>query len=153
MLGWDVRRKMPNRPNNSKAWLVWLLFFFGGIFCLLAAQEGCYQKSVKLLGVVVAKKYTPGTSRVGSGTLSSRSYHSIKYRFTTPQGETKETWSDVLTQNWNKFHEGDPVEIEYLSATGDSRVADQTASAPVFFMIAVVLLAGGFIMRRSGIQS
>ena len=148
MLGWVVRL-MTNNPNNSRAWLAPLLFFFGGFFFLLALQEGCYQKAPKVSGTVVAKHYTPGTSRVGSGTASSNSRHSVTYRFTTPQGEDKEAFDDVLLQNWTKLRVGDPVNIEYLPATGDSRVAGQTASAPVFFLMAAAALTGGFILRRS----
>jgi hypothetical protein len=139
---------MPNDPNKLRS-LAPLLLFFGGFFVLLAVQEGCYQKGVKLRGVVVAKEYSPGTSRVGSGMVSSSSSHKIRYRFTTPEGEIREDRSDVLLANWSKLREGDPVNIEYLPATKDSRIAAQTASAPVFLLIALGLLTGGFYLRRS----
>jgi len=140
---------MPNDPNKSRQWLARLFLIFGGFFLLLAAQEGCYQKGESLSAVVVAKEYSAGTSRVGSGTVSSSSRHSIRYRFNTPQGETKEASSPVLLQDWSKLREGDSINIEFLPATGDSRVADQTASAPVFLIIAVVLLTAGFFLRRT----
>ena len=146
---WGARRQMQNDPNRSMQWLARLFLIFGGFFLLLTAQEGCYQKGENISAVVVAKEYSPGTSRVGSGTVSSNSRHSIRYRFTTPQGETKEASSVVLLQNWSKLREGDPINIEFLPATGDSRVAGQTASAPVFFLIAIGLLAGGFFLRRA----
>lgn len=148
MSGWGARL-MPSSPNNSRAWLAPLLFFFGGFFLLLALQEGCYQKGLKLSGTVIAKHYTPGASRVGPGTASSNSRHSVTYRFTTPEGEHKEAFDDVLLQNWSKLRVGDPVNIEYLPATGDSRVAGQTASAPVFLLMAAAALTGGFLLRRS----
>src|SRR3989338_1787633 len=85
--------------NVNWKWIGGFLLFMGVFFVLLAAQEGCYQKATKLRGVVVSKHYSPGTSRVGSGTLSSTSSHKIRYRFTTPQGETKEALSVVLLQN------------------------------------------------------
>lgn len=140
---------MPSNPNSPGVWLVPFLFFFGGIFLLLALQEGCYQKGVKLSGTVVAKHYTPGTSRVGSGSLGSNSRHSVTYRFTTPQGKTKEDLGVVLPQNWSKLNVGDPVNLEYLPETGDSRVAGQTASEPVFFWMGAAAIAGGFFLRRS----
>ncbi len=146
---WGARRQMPNNPKKSKRWLATLLLIFGGFFLLLAAQEGCYQEGENISAVVVAKVYSPGTSRVGSGTVSSNSRHSIRYRFITRQGETKEASSIVLLQEWSKLREGDSVKIEYLPATGDSRVADQTASAPLFLLIAVTLLTGGFLLRRA----
>lgn len=126
-----------------------VLLFFGGFFVLLAAQEGCYQKAVKLRATVLSKHYSPGTSRVGSGTLSSPSTHGIKYRFTTPEGMMREDFGQVLLPAWSKLKEGDMVDIEYLPATKDSRVARQTASAPVFLLIALGLLAGGAYLRRS----
>lgn len=141
---------MPNSPSSSRRWPAPLLLFFGSFFLLLTAQEGCYQKAVKLRGVVVAKEYSPGTSRVGSGTVSSSSRHNIRYRFTTPDGTTKEDRSDVLLNQWSKLQEGDAVNVEYLPATGDSRIAGQTASAPVFLLIALTLLIGGVSLRRSG---
>jgi len=139
---------MASNLKNAGRWAGPLLFFFGGFFILLAVQEGCYQKGVKLTAVVVAKEYSPGTSRVGTGTVSSSSRHKIRYRFTTPEGIVKEDRSDVLLQNWNTMREGDRVHIEYVPATGDSRVAGQTASAPVFLVIAAVLLTGGWFLRR-----
>ena len=138
-----------SNPKSSGPWLARLLFIFGTIFILLAAQEGCYQKGENISAVVVAKEYSPGTSRVGSGTVGSSSRHSIRYRFTTPQGETKEASGVVLLQMWSKLREGDSINIEFLAATDDSRIADQTASAPVFLVIAIVLLAGGFFLRRA----
>ncbi len=139
----------PSNPKNSRRWIATLLFFFGGLFLLLTLQEGCYQKALKLRGVVIAKEYSPGTSRVGSGTMSSSSRHKIRYRYTTPEGKIKEDRSDVLLQNWSKARVGDSINIEYLPATGDSRVAGQTASAPVFLAIALALLTAGFAARRS----
>ena len=70
-----------SNPKRSRPWLAKLLFIFGAIFILLAAQEGCYQKGENISAVVVAKEYSPGTSRVGSGTVGSSSRHSIRYRF------------------------------------------------------------------------
>ncbi len=132
---------------------IWrLILFLGVFFLLLTAQEGCYQKVVKLPGVVVEKVYSPGTSRTGSGTTSSPSRHEVRYRFTTPQGETKEGLSDVLLGNWSKLHDGDTVRVEYLPATGDSRIAGQTTSAQVFLAIALTLLGGGLFLRRSSRQ-
>jgi hypothetical protein len=139
---------MANNLKNPRRWAAPLLFFFGGFFLLLAIQDSCYQKGVKVTAVVVAKEYSPGSSRVGSGTVSSSSRHGIRYRFTTPEGVVKEGRSDVLLQNWSKLREGDAVDIEYLPATGDSRVAGQTASAWVFLLIAAILLAGGWFLRR-----
>ena len=144
---------MPDNSNNSKPWLVKLIFFISGFFLLLAAQESCYKKGEKISAVVVAKEYHPGRSRVGAGRVGSNSRHIIRYRFTSPQGEAKEGSSDVLIPTWNKLKEGDSVNIEYLPATGDSRVADQTASASVYLLIAAVLLAGGFLLRRAQGQS
>jgi LPXTG-motif cell wall-anchored protein len=72
----------------------------------------------------------------------------IRYRFTTPEGIVKEDRSEVLLQNWSKLREGDAVNIEYLPATGDSRITGQTSSAPVFLVIGAVLLAGGWFLRR-----
>ncbi len=140
---------MPNNPTKLRS-LAPLLLFFGGFFVLLAAQEGCYKHSVSLRGVILAKHYTPGTSRVGSGGISSSSSHTITYRFTTPDGQTKDATSPVLTANWTKLSVGDAVDIQYLPATHDSRIAKQTASAPVFLLIAFALLAGGFSLRRLG---
>lgn len=140
---------MPSNPNSPRVWLVPFLFFFGGIFLLLALQEGCYQKGVKLSGAVVAKHYTPGTSRVGSGSLGTNSRHSVTYRFTTPQGKIKEYLGVVLPQNWSKLSVGDSVNLEYLPETGDSRVAGQTASAPVFLLMGAAAIAGGFLLWRS----
>ena len=140
---------MPSNPNSARIWLVPFLFFFGGIFLLLSLQEGCYQEGVKLSATIVAKHYTPGTSRVGSGSLGTNSRHTVTYRFTTPEGESKETFDDVLTQNWTRMSVGDTINIEYLPATGDSRVAGQTASAQVFFLMAAAALMGGFFLRRS----
>ena len=134
---------MPNTPTKLRS-LAPLLLFFGVFFVLLATQEGCYQKAVKLHGVVIAKEYSPGVSRTGSGTMSSASRHTIRYRFTTPDGRIREDRGVVLLANWSKLHEGDPVDIEYLPATNDSRVARQTASAPVFLLIALALFTGGF---------
>lgn len=140
---------MPSNLNKLGA-LAPLLIVFGGFFILLAVQEGCYRKAVKLRGVVIAKEYSPGTSRVGSGNMGSTSRHTIRYSFTTPEGRIREDRSDVLLQNWSKLREGDPINIEYLPAMGDSRVAGQLVSAPVFLLIALGLLAGGFYLRRSG---
>jgi len=146
--GWGARL-MPIDLKNPRAGLAPFLFFFGVVFFLLALQEGCYQKGVKLTATIVAKHYTPGTSRVGSGSRGTNSRYSITYRFTTPEGKNKETFDDVLLQNWTKMNVGDPVNIEYLPATGDSRVAGQTASAPVFFGMSAAALIGGFFLRRS----
>jgi LPXTG-motif cell wall-anchored protein len=139
---------MANNLQNFKRWAPPLLLFFGGFFILLAIQDGCYQKGVKLTAVVVAKEYSPGTSRFGTGSVSSPSRHMIRYRFTTPEGIVKEDRSEVLLQNWSKLREGDAVNIEYLPATGDSRITGQTSSAPVFLVIGAVLLAGGWFLRR-----
>jgi len=139
---------MASNLKNSRRWAAPLLFFFGGFFLLLAIQDGCYQRGVKLTAVVVAREYSPGSSGVGRGTVSSTSRHMIRYRFTTPEGAVKEGQSDVLPQNWSKLREGDTVDIEYLPATGDSRVAGQTASAWIFLLISVFLLTGGWFLRR-----
>ena len=139
---------MPKNPNKLRS-LAPLLLFFGGFFVLLAAQEGCYKHSVSLRGVVLAKHYHPGTSRVASSGASSSSTHTVTYRFTTPEGQPKDDTSPVLTANWNKLRVGDTVDVQYLAATRDSRIAKQTASAPVFFLIALVLLATGVWLRRS----
>jgi hypothetical protein len=138
---------MSNSPSNRR-WVSYLLLFFGSFFVLLALQEGCYQGAVTLQGTVLSKHYSPGSSRVGSGTLSSTSSHGIKYRFTTPAGETREDFGQMLRQHWSKLTPGDLVDIEYLPATKDSRVARQTASGPVFLLIAMGLLAGGCYLRR-----
>ncbi len=121
MLGWAVRRLMPNNPNKLRS-----------------------------LAPLLSKHYSPGTSRVGSGSLGSTSSHGIKYRFTTPEGQTREDFGRVLLQHWSKLKPGDTIEIEYLPATHDSRVARQTASGPIFLLIAFGLLVGGFYLRRSG---
>lgn len=139
---------MPEHRNKRRS-LAPLLLFFGGFFVLLAAQEGCYKRSVSLRGVVLAKHYTPGTSRVASSGVSSSSSHTVTYRFTTPEGQTKDATSPVLTANWSKLSVGDAVDVQYLPATHDSRIAKQTASAPVFFLIALVLLAAGVRLRQS----
>ncbi len=135
--------------SEAKKSLSSFALFFGVFFLLLTVQEGCYKKSVSLRGVVLAKHYSPGTSRVGSGTLSSTSSHTVTYRFTTPEGQAREASSPVLTANWTKLRVGDAVDVQYLPATHDSRIAKQTASAPVFCLIALVLLATGVWLRRS----
>lgn len=133
--------------ESNRKWLGGALLFMGGFFVLLAAQEGCYQKAPQLQGTAIEKVYQRGTSSIG-GSPGTPSKHQIRYRFTTPDGKTKEALSDVLLNNWSKLREGDTVDVEYLPATGDSRIAGQTAKAGTFLGIALALLAGGLWMRR-----
>ena len=139
---------MPSKPSKVRQDFSPIVLFFGVFFLLLAAQEGCYQNAVKLRGVVIAKEYSSGTSRLGPGSVSSSSKHKIRYSFTAPDGKVREDRSNVLLNHWNELHEGDAVDIEYLPATGDSRIPGQTASAPVFLLVGALLLAGGFALRR-----
>jgi len=59
--------------------------------------------------------------------------------------------NDVIVHGFpsnNKLKEGDTVDIEFLPATGDSRIAGQTAKGSTFLVMAFVLLMGGVWLRR-----
>jgi len=126
------------------------MLFISAWFFLLAAQEGCYQKAQRIRGTVVEKGYRPGSSGVGRGGTGTRSSHWVRYRFTTQSGEGKEhVDNQVLPGTWRKLQEGGPVDIEYMPSLADSRVSAQTASSTTYLAIAIVLLAGGIVVRRS----
>jgi hypothetical protein len=126
-----------------------LLFFLSFWFLLLSIQEGCYQKALRIRAIVVEKGYKGGTSGVGTGSTGSRRYHWVRYRFTTPEGETKEhVDTEVLPTTWRELQEGGPVDIEYLRALADSRVAGQKASSQTFLAIALALFGAALFTRH-----
>lgn len=137
--------------GSGKVFLGRLLLFVGAWFFLLAAQEGCYQKASKIVGIVIEKGHKTGTSGVGHGSTGTRSYYWVRYRFATPEGEAKEhTDTEVLPGTWNELREGGPVDVEYMPSLADSRVAGQKAASSTYALIAVVLLAAGVVTLRSG---
>lgn len=135
--------------SSARGWIAWLTLFLGAWFVLLAVQEACYSKALRISGTVIEKGYTAGSSAVGRGGRGSRSSHWVRYRFETPEGETKEhVDSEVLPATWRDLREGAAVELEYLSTTGDSRVAGQRAASSTYAAIAIGLLAVGIWLRR-----
>jgi hypothetical protein len=93
-----------------------LLLLFSALFFILAAQEGCYQNAQRIRGTVVEKGYNRGTSAVGRAGTGSKSVHWVRYRFTTPEGEVRQT----LTRSCRgrELKEGGPVDIGTCSEAG-----------------------------------
>jgi len=140
----------PAAASSSRTWIARIVLFLGAWFVLLAAQEACYSKAHRVRGTVVEKGYTAGSSAVGRGGRGTKSSHWVRYRFETPEGESKEhVDSEVLPATWGELREGAAVDLEYLPATGDSRVAGQKAASSTYAAIAIGLLALGFWLRRS----
>lgn len=140
---------MARRTDRThRVWLSALCLIFGAVFVLLAAQEGCYQGAVRLPATVIGKDFQRTTSSVGRGGVSAGSGYYVQYRFTTPEGETKEHWGRVLRHHYRKISPGQTIEIQYLPASRDSRVPGQTASAMTFLAIGAALVCAGLYLRR-----
>jgi hypothetical protein len=140
----------PVRPRREGFRLLgYLALFLSFWFFLLAGQEGCYRQAHRIRGVVIEKGSKTGTSGVGRGGSGTRGYRWVRYRFTTPAGETKtHVDTDVLPGAWRELREGGPVDIEYMPSLADSRVVGQKASATTYLAIAVGLLVAGLAARR-----
>ena len=139
-------------PRPGAGWMTvsYLMLFLSLWFFVLSIQEGCYQRAQKIQGIVLEKGYQSGTGAVGQGGTGTRSYHWVRYRFTTPEGETKEhVDTEVLPGTWRNLQEGAAVDIGFMQSLADSRVAGQKASSLTFLSIAVVLLLAGIVTRRA----
>jgi len=129
-------------------WVGALFLAFGVIFALLGAQEGCYTKAARLPATVLEKRYHRGNPGLGKGSVGSPNTYSVRYRFTTPDGQVKEDSASVLPKTYRRVKTGDMIEIEYLASTGDSRIPGQTVPGGVFFGIGVFLICSGLYLRR-----
>lgn len=132
---------------TARSWFATLTLFLSLWFLLLAGQESCYERALRIGATVIEKGHTPGSSGTG-GTRTSSAYW-VRYRFTTPEGAVKEHIdSEVLPEAWRELEAGGPVEIEYMPSLADSRVAGQRASPGIYLSIAIVLLVAGIALRR-----
>ncbi|MGH7858175.1 MAG: hypothetical protein ACREQY_12695 [Candidatus Binatia bacterium] len=148
----EAEPKPPNgKPRGARASFGALMLFIGAFFGLLTAQESCWQENAeRITGVVIEKGFERGSSGV-RGSAGTKSYHWIRYRYATPEGETKEHLdTEVLPDTWRELQEGGPIDLEFLAATRDSRVAGQKAYPLTYALITVALIVAGIALRRSG---
>jgi len=131
---------------------------FSLIFFRLSWEQNSYQAGgIRVQGVVTDKAYSPGLGagvNARSGSFTSRY---VMYRFTTTDGRTYDGKEDVLPELWGKLKVGDPVTIEYLTASPDTnQIPDQRAgtstaliAALAGFLVGVALLAYGWWQQRA----
>ena len=133
---------------------IWLLvglpFLIAG-FYLLGEERRFAEEAQVATGLVLTKDLARRRSNEGR---SSTTY-SVRYRFTTPDGQTHEGATDLSYARWNALAEREPIDIAYLpSNPSDNRMAgtDQRMLVTVFTVVGGCLTIAGSVIAGFGVR-
>jgi hypothetical protein len=141
---------VPYLRRTPSLWIgVFLLLpglVFGILGLSLAISDARFASDgTTVQGIVLSKDIRSATNSTGTS-------HSVRYRFTLPDGRAFEGSNLVDVRDWERLEEGGPIAIDYLASDPSS---NRTASSgsPVWEVLLLglataALLAGGYLVLR-----